>query len=161
MTELKGSETSTATTESSLEELNASWQTFWACGHPRTSSDPVLKPRPSSHTNSGSYMQISYTCCTGVWPFSYTCCPRPHMWQDNHPRLIPERARNSNAASRWKEDPVSIQDISVVISEWPALLSRQSAAGLDQMGLFRVWSWFSLMEIITPGCLKCMDHCGG
>lgn len=68
MTELKGSETSTATKESSLEELNASWQTFWACGHPRTSSDPVLKPRPSSHTNSGSYMQISYTCCTGVWP---------------------------------------------------------------------------------------------
>lgn len=101
---------------------------------------------------------------SSVATVEHSCCRKPYTQKDNHLRLAgltPQRARNSKTVNVWEEDLVSIQDIRVMILQWPALLSRQSTAGLDQMGLFRVWFWFLLMEIIPPGCLKCMDHCGG
>jgi len=159
---MTGRETEAGQPRRGLEESNASCQTFRACGHSCTSFDTELQTQGPMHAWILAPICKSFT---GLRPQWKTPAAESHTHAKGQPPRAaganPAEGSNSKTANTGEEDLVSTWDISVMILQWPALLSRQSPAGLDQMGLFRVWSWFLLMEIIMPGCLKCMDCCGG
>lgn len=138
-----------------------SWTLFRACGHSCNSFDTQLQSQGPTLASIGKSFPFPAQVCGHSETHVLQKVTHTKGQPSRTPGLILQRARNSKTASVWEDDLISIGDISVMILQCPALLSRQSRAGLDQMGLFRVWSWFLLVEIITPGCLKCMDCCGG